>query len=192
VKPHRAFDPRVVGQLETVAWVAYYRHEWLKLLRASIGLTRRVFGLSWPATLKGAWYVLRANQLWAPIPDNDPDGARRTMERFYRLVKATHGERYDPVRAAALEVEWWRVHRAHQHGEGDDESQLVAALSALYAYVYGVPEADVELAARSRAEAMDISDRWVAEGCRLDDPAIAAERAALVRSYAALLSAVHR
>jgi hypothetical protein len=192
VKPHRAFDPRVVGRLETTAWVAYYRHEWLKLLRASIGLTRRVFGLSWPATLKGAWYVLRANQQWAPVPNNDPDGARRTMERFYRLVKLTHGEKYDPVRAAALEVEWWRVHREHQHSEGSDDRELVRALAGLYAYVYGVSEAEVEPAARARAEAMDISDRWVAEGCRLDDPAIAAERAALVRSYAALLSAVHR
>ena len=50
---------------------------WLTLLRASLGLTREAFGLSLPDTARGGWWVLRANQLWAPYPDNDPDGARR-------------------------------------------------------------------------------------------------------------------
>jgi hypothetical protein len=39
---------------------------------------------------------------------------------------------------------------------------------------------------------MRYSDRWVSEGRRLESPLIPEERAALVRSYAALLSAVHR
>src|SRR2546421_5885554 len=104
VKPHRAFDPRRVGNLETVAWVTYYRQEWFAFMRAAIGLTRHSFGLPWPATLRGAWLVLRANQLWAPVPDNDPEGARRTMERFYRIVANTYRETFDPVRAAELEV----------------------------------------------------------------------------------------
>ncbi|MCA1689670.1 MAG: hypothetical protein LC720_04270, partial [Actinobacteria bacterium] len=47
-------------------------------------------------------------------------------------------------------------------------------------------------AADERALAMRISDQWVGEGCALESPLIARERAALVRSYAALLAAVHR
>jgi hypothetical protein len=39
---------------------------------------------------------------------------------------------------------------------------------------------------------MDPSDRWIDEGCAPDSPLITAERATLVRSYAALLAAVHR
>ena len=35
----RTFDPVRIGRLETVAWVAYYRREWLKFLRAAVGLT---------------------------------------------------------------------------------------------------------------------------------------------------------
>src|SRR5689334_14101881 len=96
VKPHRAFDPRRVGNLESVAWVTYYRREWFAFLRAAVGLTRHTFGLPWAKTLRGAWLVLRANQLWAPVPDNDPEGARRTMERFYRIVADTYGETFDP------------------------------------------------------------------------------------------------
>jgi hypothetical protein len=155
-------------------------------------LTRHTFALPWPQTLYGAWLVLRANQLWAPFPDNDPDGARRTMERFYRLVKRRYEEPFDPATAARLEVEWWRVHRARQHGDTNDETGLIDALTTLYAYVYRAPEATVRRAAEQRALAMRHCDQWVRDGRQPDSPAIDQIRAALVRSYAALLSAVHQ
>ncbi|HEX3690399.1 MAG TPA: hypothetical protein VHV28_11895 [Solirubrobacteraceae bacterium] len=180
--------------------MTYYRHEWVPFLRAAVALTRHAFGLPWPQTLQGAWLVLRANQLWAPFPDNDPDGARAAMQRFYALVKDRHGETFDPVTASRLEVGWWRVHREHQHdsdgdgdGDGDgNEGPLIDALAALYAYVYGADEAAVRPAGAFRAEAMRYSDRWVREGCSMASPLIEQERAALIRSYAALLVAVHR
>jgi hypothetical protein len=90
-----------------------------------------------------------------------------------------------------FEVEWWRVHRAHQHG-GADRRELVEALEALYSYVYEVPPRDVRLAAEQRALAMEHSDRWVQDGRDPRSPLIAAEQTALVRSYAALLAAVYR
>jgi hypothetical protein len=171
--------------------VAYYRRDWPTLLRASLRLTRAMFGLPWPLTVRGAWLIMRGNQLWAPNPDNDPDGARRVMTAFYAMVARYHGESIAPARAAALEVEWWRVHRAHQYAELPSEEPLVEALAALYAYVYSVEESSVRLAARERARAMDLSDEWVRRGCELGHPLVAQERAALVRSYAALLAAVH-
>ncbi len=192
VKAHRSFDPRRVGSLECAAWVAYYRREWLAFLRAAILLTRHTFGLPWPLTLRGAWLVLRANELWAPYPDNDPDGARHAMECFYRLVARHHDEPFDPARAAELEVEWWRVHRHHQHEAGADGRPLVDALAALYSYVYGARPEDVRVAAEQRAVAMDHSDLWVKEGRDPSSPLIDEEREALVRSYAGLLTAVHR
>jgi hypothetical protein len=181
-----------VGSLECAAWVAYYRREWLTFLRSAVGLTRHTFGLPWLTTLYGAWLVLRANQLWAPHPNNDPDGARRAMARFYSLVARRYGERFDPAEAAALEVGWWHVHREHQDGGEAGEGALVAALAAVYSYVYGVGEGDVRVAAEQRAVAMRHSDQWVREGCKPESPLVAEERAALVRSYAGLLSAVHR
>ena len=193
VSPHRAFDPRQVGELEANTWVAYYRRDWVSFLRSAIALTRHTFGLPWPSTIHGAWLVLRANQLWAPYPDNNPEGARQTMERFYRLLARRHDEPFDPRHASELEVEWWRVHRVHQRERRDgDERPLVAALTALYSYVYGVPEGDVTAAAQERALAMRYSDQWVEQGCDLASPLVPQERAALVRSYAALLAAVHR
>jgi hypothetical protein len=183
----RSFDPRTVGRLEAKAWETYYQRRWLAFLAASVGLVRAAFRMSWPKTLAGAWFVLRANQQWAPYPNNDPDAARATMARFYRLLGAP-----DPRRAAEIEVEWWRVHREHQHGaDGFPAEALVDALSNAYAYVYSVDAAEVREAAELRARAMDVSDTWVEDGSRPGDPRLAEERALLVRSYAALLAAVH-
>lgn len=193
VKPHRSFDPCRVGSLECAAWVAYYRRQWIAFLRAAILLTRDTFALPWASTLRGAWLVLRANQLWAPVSGNDPEGARRAMQRFYQLVRRQHGEGFDPAQAARLEVEWWRVHREHQDAGSElDGRPLVGALAALYSYVYRVPEQDVRAAAEERAAAMGCSDRWVQEGRDPDSRLIDEERAALVRSYASLLAAIHR
>jgi hypothetical protein len=188
----RAFDPVRLGGAECAGWVGYYRKQWGLLLVSAVRMVRTGFGLPWPRTLYGAWLVLRANQLWAPVPDNDPDGARRTMRRFYALVAAATGETFDVDTAARLEVEWWRVHRHLQReAPEDDPVALVDALAALYAHVYGVAPEEVRPAAAGRAVAMHISDRWVADGCDPQSPAVAQERAELVRSYAALLAAVH-
>jgi hypothetical protein len=68
----------------------------------------------------------------------------------------------------------------------------VDAVAQLYAFLYRVPEGEVRAAAANRAEAMDLSDQWVAEGCQPDSPLLLLEHAALVRAYAALLATVHR
>jgi hypothetical protein len=189
----RTFNPVYVGHLEAAVWVAYYRRDWARFLVLSVLVVRHAFGMDWVRTVHGAWLVLRANILWAPPePKGDPAGARRCMRRFYALLRLAHGEPADPAHAAWLEVEWWAVHRANQRGDDGDPQPLVDALSRLYAYVFGADEAVLRPAAEDRARAMDISDQWVAEGCQLDSPLLAAERAALVRSYAALLAAIHR
>lgn len=191
VKPRRSFDPQRVGQLECALWVAYYRREWMVFLRSAVLLIRHVFGLPWPSTVRGSWLVLRATQLWAPCPDNDPVAARLAMERLYRLLKQHNDEPFDPAEAARLEVEWWYVHREYQHNNADsDERALVDALAELYAYVFGMPDTAVRPAAEQRAQAMRYCDQWVQAGCDLESPLIAQKRAALVRSYAGLLAAV--
>ena len=190
--PMRSFDPRRVGALECRAWETYYRRKWVAFLAASVGMVRAAFGMSWPRTVRGAWLVLRANQVWAPFPDNDPDAARALMTRFYRLLAASDLVTFDPARAAELEVEWWRAHRENQHRGGERSEELVAAIRDLYAYCYDAEPDQVRRAAELRTEAMDVSDRWVDAGSDPDHPLLVVERGLLVRSYAALLAAVHR
>jgi hypothetical protein len=191
----RSFDPVMVGRRECEAWVAYYRREWRTFLVACVGMVHAGFGMNTRRTLTGAWHVLRANQAWAPYPDNDPDLAREHMRRFYVLA-ADAQLPIDPAQAARREVEWWRVHRAHQHAHqhesGASETDLTDALVELYAYVYGVEDEAVRDAAEHRVAAMRLSDAWVAAGCDPADPLLADERRRLVASYTALRDAIDR
>jgi hypothetical protein len=193
LEPYRSLDPQNVAQLECALWVAYYRHEWTRFLRAAVFVMRHVLGLPWLSTVRASWFLLRATQLWAPCPDNDAAAARRAMERFYRLLKQHSGKAFDPAEAARLELEWSHLHRMHQHSNADsDERALVDALAALYAYAFRVPDTAVRIAAEQRALAMRYCDQWVRAGCDLQSSLIAQKRAALARSYASLAAAVPR
>jgi hypothetical protein len=187
----RSFDPVRLADLEYRAWVGYYLRRWPQVLRASIGLVRVGFGMDWYRTMHASWLVLRATQLWAPYPDNNPKRALACMRRFYALVRLAHGEPSNPAKAAELEVEWWRVHREIQHEPGSTLDDLVDALARLYCYLFGEPEEVVRPAAAQRAAAMDLSDQWVEQGCRPDSPLLPLEHAALVRAWSALLAVVH-
>ena len=189
----RSFDPGRVADLEYRAWAGYYRRKWPQVLVAFVGLLRMGSGMDWYRTLRGAWLVLRAVQLWAPYPDNDPDGARAFMRRFYALIRLSYGEPASPAEAAKLEVDWWRAHRQAQYstvpgGAGDE---LVESVTRHYCYLFGEPEAKLRPAAALRADAMSLSDQWVREGCLPGSPLLPLVRAALLRAYDALLVAVH-
>ena len=100
----RSFDPFRLADLEHRMWVAYYLRRWPRLLAASARLLRLGFGTNLPRILQGAWLMLRAVQLWAPFPDNDPDGAQARMHELYALVRLRFGEPADPAQAASLEI----------------------------------------------------------------------------------------
>lgn len=196
------FDPVRLGRHENAAWVGYYRRDWRLVLRSALGMVSSGFGLSRAQSLRGAWYVLRANQAWAPYPQNDPDRARELMRRFYAILARAHDLPIEPRRAALLEVDWWREHRVLQREtdtETDtetrsevDDSALVAALTALYSYFYDVPPDAVRPAAALRSRAMQLSDAWVARGCDPHDASLREQQRILVASYTALRQAVER
>ncbi len=185
LSPMRSFDPNALGRMECAAWVGYYGKRWGRVLTAAVGMVREGFRLPWPRTLVGAVYVLRANQLWAPVPDNDPVGARRAMRRFYALVASTHGETFDVDEAARLEVEWWRLHRVLQRDTpGEYAEPLVNALAALYAHVYGVPAEQVRPCTAHRRSRNDPATADTVRHDRYADPGPRRRHAADRRSAA--------
>src|SRR5215472_14902059 len=111
-------------------------------------------------------------------------------ERRRTCSGSTRWSRPDTAGSACLEIEWWRVHRVAQQAAAGASTELVDALTRLYAFVFGVPESAVRPAAFHRCRAMEISDQWVTLGSRSDSPLIAWERTVLIRSYKALLAAV--
>jgi hypothetical protein len=189
----RSFDPFRIADLEYQMWMAYYRRRWRNLLVASVRLLWLGFGTDLARILQGAWLMLRAVRLWAPFPDNDPDGAQARMRELYGLVKLRFGQPADPALAASLEIDWWRAHRRRQHAPHPAETgdELVESVTRLYSYLFGQAEDAVRPAAAHRVRAMDLSDQWVRGGCRTDSPLLPLVRAALVRAYTALLTVVH-
>jgi hypothetical protein len=186
--PIRNFDPRKIAHYEKENYVAYYRKDWLKLLRVSVGLVKESFGLSWLQAAYGAYLVARAEIAFAPFPDNDVPGAEAYMRRFYRFIKNIHKEDFDVARAAQLEVNWWSVHRKLF---GNSENQeLVEALTGLFAEAYGINPAKVRAAARQRAQGMLYSDLWVNAGKPADSPLLTQEEEALLQSYSKLKEAI--
>jgi hypothetical protein len=186
----RDFDPVVLGNSECDAWAAYYRHHWRPFLVSAVRMVRVGFGMNWPRTVLGAWWVLRANQVWAPYPSNDPAAARSFMRRFYSLVVGSGELGVEPAEAARREVNWWRVHRLHQREAQLSEDDLIEAVVDLYSYVYATERHAVREAAHHRVVAMRHSDEWVDSGCAFDHPLLAAARKELVASYTALRAAV--
>ena len=149
-------------------------------------MSRSQFGLSLPQAVYASYLGTRAQIVWAR--QGDRDGlAEAYMRRFYEFVREPTGARYDPRRAAELEVRWWAVHR--QREQAADHSALTAALAATYAEVYQRPVERMVAAAEARAQAMDLSDRWIREGKAADSPLLGRIADLLVAGYRALSDA---
>lgn len=185
--PLTAFEPQTVGRLEQQAWAAYYYRQWPQLFDLLLRLSRSQFGLSLPQALYASYMATQAQVVFAQ--QGDGDGlAEDWMRRFYEYVRDPVGGRYDPRRAAELEVRWWVVHR--QRDRYPNCSALAAALAATYGEVYQVPAERTLPAAEARAEAMDLSDQWNREGKDPNSPLLGQISDLLVQSYSALLEAV--
>jgi hypothetical protein len=186
--PMRNFDPVKLAHYEKENYVAYYQKDWLKLLRVSISLVKESFGLSLWQAINAAYLVARAEIAFAPFPENDIPKAEAYMRRFYQFIKNVHHEDFDVTRAAALEVNWWSVHRK-LFGNAENR-ELVETLKNLYAEAYGVEPAKVKEAASLRAKGMLYSDLWVNAGKPVESPLLVQEEEALCQSYVALKQAI--
>lgn len=179
--PLTGFDPVAVGRAEQRAWASYYFREWPQLFDTMLRMIRGAFGLSLPQAVYASYLNTQAQVVWAR--QGAQDGlAEAYMRDFYAYVREPAGGSYDVERAARLEVNWWAVHRDRDRYL--DRSALAQALADTYAEVYQLPAAD------ARAEAMDLSDRWIREGKLRDSPLLEEIAERLVASYRLLSDAV--
>jgi hypothetical protein len=182
-----AFNAERVGVVEQQAWEAYYYRDWPRLMQFMLEMIQDQFGLSPAQTVEAALLATRAQVVFAERGAADGQ-AEDLMRQFYGLVREPAGGEYDPRRAAELEIGWWVVHR--QRERYPDTTALRNAVAALYAEVYRLPAAAARPAAEHRAQAMEASDRWIAEGRQRDSPLLGTVRAELVECYRALYEAL--
>ena len=182
------FDPAKIARYEMDNYVAYYQKDWLKLLRASIGMVKETFGVSILQAIYLAYLMARAEIAFAPFPQNDVPKAIAYTRRFYAYIKDIYRLSFDVDQAARLEVNWWSVHRKLFGNPQNQE--LVDALADIYALAYGVDRARVRDAAYHRAQGMLYSDYWVNQGKQPNSSLLAQEEDELHKGYTALRTAI--
>jgi hypothetical protein len=153
----RVFDPDEVARLETAMWRSYYDRRRLPLFGQLVSLLQGQFHLQPLRAVAMAGLAARAAAVFQV--GSGHDDYRRALpylERYYAGIRTVSEVPFDPRRAAALELEWWIVHReVEDHPPGDLEN----ALAELAAELYQVPAERLWTHAARRAEAMTIRDR---------------------------------
>jgi hypothetical protein len=158
----REFDPEVVARLDTEMWRSYYDKERLKLFNQLASLLRQQYHMP---TVRSYVVAFRAAKAAFVFKDGkkraDYERALPDLVTYYQAIREVSETPFDVNRAAALELEWWIVHRErHEHAEGD----LDQALANLAAEVYRLPATEFAEHARYRAEAMAIRDTQAEKG----------------------------
>jgi len=153
----RVFDPDEVARLETAMWRSYYDRRRLPLFGQLVSLLQSQFHLQPLRAVAMAGLAARAAAVFQV--GSGHDDYRRALpylERYYAGIRTVSEVPFDPRRTAALELEWWIVHReVEDHPPGD----LEHALAELAAELYQVPAERLWTHAARRAEAMTIRDR---------------------------------
>lgn len=129
------FDPDHVATLETEVWRAYYDKEWLRVLYLTERTSAVEFHIPFPLSIAAAYYATRAALAFKPI-DNDIPATRAALGRYYDLVRAHSGLRFDPRAVGELETRYWIVHR--RLSGAADHPELVDVLTDLHAATFGI------------------------------------------------------
>jgi uncharacterized protein YndB with AHSA1/START domain len=161
------FDPDRVAALEARGWRAYYDRDWGKLLALLVAVCQEQFHIPFPLSLVGAYHTSRASMAWVP-ENNDRAVVLKHLTRFYRLARRHSGLRFDPARAAALELSYWAEHRRLVYDP--DKGPVVDAMTALHCELFALPPERLRESAKWRVAASDTVDA-ITGGYSLDPEA---------------------
>lgn len=157
------FDPDVIGFCEAAGWAAYYDRNWPRVLWLMVRLNRAQFGMAWLRAVAAALDTVRAAVAFAPV-DHDLATTRQHLERFYARARRTTGVRADAATLAALELDYWVIHRElanrRKANHADDNlTPLIDALAALHAALFDSTPEQMRVSAVYRALAATAVDR---------------------------------
>lgn len=149
VREPASFDPARVAQLEAAGWRAYYARQWPKMLYLMLSLCAEQFHMPALEALRAAYYATRGAVAFKPV-DHDVAFVLRCYERFYEIARRHSGLRFEPRRAARLELRYWEVHRG---AAANGPSALARVLTELHAELFGLAEGPARESAEWRARA---------------------------------------
>ena len=143
-------------------WQAYYRRKPFRLFWLLVKANREQARVSWPRAVAGAALLARAaaafgktgRGLTGDATQRDDPAYLRDIARGYRMLGLPDG--VDAAEVARRELRWWTVRREIGLAAGEAAG---AAISDLYAELYGLPVAQVAEAGRLRGMAAEVRDR---------------------------------
>jgi hypothetical protein len=147
------FDADRLAGLELAMWKAYYRGQPVRLFRLLVRAVREQAGASWPRALAASLFLTRAAAGFARA-DGNYDRFAPDIARGYRMLRVPAD--VDAGEVADRELRWWVVRREIGLSAG---SAAGAAITALYAALYGLPAEQVAEAGRLRGTAAEVRDR---------------------------------
>jgi hypothetical protein len=148
-------QPERVAYFEAAGWKAYYDHKWLQMLRLLVLLAQEQFHVPFPMSLAAAYYTTRASLAWVPV-EHDERKVLRYLEKFYSVARRYSGLHYDVKRVAALELQYFEVHR-RLSGISEKE-EFLQTLIALHGAIFGLTDEQARESAEWRLLAANTVD----------------------------------
>ena len=148
-------QPERVAYFEAAGWKAYYDHKWLQMLRLLVLLAQEQFHVPFPMSLAAAYYTTRASLAWVPV-EHDERKVLRYLEKFYTVARRYSGLHYDVKRVAALELQYFEVHR-RLSGISEKE-EFLQTLIALHGAIFGLTDEQARESAEWRLLAANTVD----------------------------------
>lgn len=150
-------NPARVAYYEANGWRAYYEHNWLKLLRLIVGLCEEQFHIPFPASLLAAYYTTRASVAWAPL-NHDVRKVQAYLYKFYSVARRYSGLQFDVERVAALELQYFDVHRRLSIAGQEDKSEFIHTMAELHSAIFGITPDQARESAEFRVLASNTVD----------------------------------
>ena len=148
-------QPERVAYFEAVGWKAYYDHKWLQMLRLMVLLCQEQFHIPFPISLAAAYYTMRASLAWVPV-EHDERKVLRYLEKFYTVARRYSGLHYDVKRVAALELQYFEVHR--RLSGTPEKEEFLQTLIALHRAIFGLTAEQARKSAEWRLLAANTVD----------------------------------
>lgn len=150
------FDPIAAGTLEAKMWRSYYDRRHVALFLELAQALRTQYRFPWLRSYVGAYYGASAAFTFKDGKNRgDFEKALPALRTYFALIRNTGDRSFDIGHTAALELEWWIVHRQRAiYPQG----ALGAACAAEAAALYGVPVDSTMEYGQLRAQAMLLRD----------------------------------
>lgn len=152
------FAPDQLADYEAKGWEEYYNHHWLKFFWLITQMGKQQFHFPLWRAFQASYYIGRASVEWAKKV-NRPEMVKSFITRYYRLARRYSGMSFDPTKVAALEVEYWDVHR-RLIGQAD-KTEFIETLIRLHSALFGLTPEQALPSAESRVLAANVVDEIV-------------------------------